>query len=133
MRWWLLGFSGMLLMCGGIALAIALSTRPFKESKAGTEAGVSIFERGASIAEIEAKRPPFPKCIPPTVSIGMSREDLLERCGPPSAISHQYLPGKDREQYSYRRDGVFVYMTNGQVDAMQYAEGNEHFRWDERR
>ena len=78
-----------------------------------------------------ADRPETPRCVPPAVSIGMTKSALLAACGSPSSVSHQLLDGGklDKEQWAYLDSGSYVYLSNGIVDGIQYAENGERFSW----
>jgi hypothetical protein len=86
-------------------------------------------ERGAATAS--AAQPAFPRCVPPAVATGMTKAALRAACGPPSSISHQFLNGGtvDQEQWAYDETGSYIYLRNGIVDGMQYAENGERFSW----
>lgn len=72
---------------------------------------------------------PLKRCVPPAVSLGMSREQLIENCGKPSSINHQVLGKVDKEQYAYGKNDSYVYLTDGTVTSIQYAENGEKFNW----
>ena len=82
---------------------------------------------------VEVAAPVFLRCAPPSVRIGMSKAELLEKCGPAASISHQLIGANhDKEQWSYHSPNAYVYLLNGTVEAMQYAENGESFSWKER-
>lgn len=82
-----------------------------------------------TIGPVVADPAPAIRCAPPLISIGMTREALDQACGKPTNISHQMLRGTDRVQMSFNKGESYVYLSNGIVDAIQYAENGERWTW----
>lgn len=71
------------------------------------------------------------KCQPSGDLLNLSKDELLERCGKPDNINHQTLSygALRKEQWSYRKPTFYIYLQNGIVESIQYAENGQNFEW----
>lgn len=71
------------------------------------------------------------KCQPSGELMGLSKDDLLSRCGEPRSINHQMIGGGQvrKEQWSYLDPVFYVYLGNDHVESIQYAENGRNFEW----
>jgi hypothetical protein len=74
------------------------------------------------------------KFVPGPHLIGLTREQIREKCGEPYSVNHIVLDNGlfllDKEQWSFNNPTFYIYLRNGVSESIQYAENSQNFKWN---